>query len=260
MNSIISETSTPSPTPLPSPTPTPSSGSGSGGSSGGGGTSGEIVLNIKVKEKYDIYIYNNKTTSIAFNHPDNPIMYIDITGNINAGAVTTAVEVLKDRSSLVKDPAPGKVNMNVNLWVGMSGFANPNNIKEAVIKFRVENSWISSNNINNSSIKMIRWDGSKWNVLETAEKTKDNKYTYFEAKTKAFSPFAITGLEEEGSSIIAKVTTQPRATVISKGTPQVNATATSEDSSEGAPPIDFAIIIVVLAYIGVVIAIHLKRK
>lgn len=282
LNSIISETPTPSPTPSPTPnstptstpTPTPTSSSGgssgssggssSGGSSGDSGTSGEIFLNIIVKEKYDIYIYNNKTTSIAFNHPDNPIMYIDITGNINAGAVTTSVEVLKDTSSLAKDPAPGKVNMNVNIWVGTSGFANPNNIKEAVIKFRVDNSWISSNNIKSSNIKMVRWDGSKWNALETAEKTKDNKYTYLEAKTNAFSPFAIIGFEDSGSSIIKKETYQSEATEIAAGTPQVNATASSntssDTSSEGAPPIDLAIIIVVFTYIAVVIAIHLKKK
>ncbi len=42
---------------------------------------------------------------------------------------------------------------------------------------------------------MVKWDGSKWVQLETAEKNKDDKYTYYEAKTDTFSVFAIAGLK-----------------------------------------------------------------
>ncbi len=42
-----------------------------------------------------------------------------------------------DTSSLVKNPAPGDVYKNVNVWVVPSGFGSPKNIKEAVITFKV---------------------------------------------------------------------------------------------------------------------------
>jgi PGF-pre-PGF domain-containing protein len=263
-NVTVTATVTPNATVVPTPVPKGSSGSSGsssgsssgGGGGGGGGTSGENFSNIIVKERYDKDIYINKVTQYAFTRSENPIIYVNITGNVNAGEVNTAVEVLRDTSSFVKDPAPGKVNVNVNIWVGLSGFANPNNIKEAVIRFRVENSWFSSNNIKNSSIKMVRWDGGKWNPLETSEKSKDNKYTYFEAKTNAFSPFAITGVEEAASSTMPQVIAQPGVT----GTAIPNSAVTGEAPSEGAPSINFAIIIAVFAMIGIVIAVHLKRR
>jgi PGF-pre-PGF domain-containing protein len=178
-------------------TPPPSSSGGSSGGGGGGGTSGENFTNIIVKEKYDLQIYKDIVTSYKFTNVNNPILSINIVGNVNAGEIGTAVEVLRNTSSLVKTPAPGNVYKNVNVWVGTSGFSSPKNIKEAVITFRVENSWISSNNMKSSGIKMVRWDGSKWDQLETSEKTKDSTYIYFEAKTDSFSSFAITGIDKE---------------------------------------------------------------
>ncbi len=176
----------------------PSSGGGSSsGGGGGGGTSGENFLNIIVKEKYDLFIYKNIVTPYRFKNTSNPILSINIVGNVNAGEIGTAVEVLRNTSSLVITPAPGNVYQNVNVWVGTSGFGSPKNIKEAVITFRLPNSWLSSNNIKSSSIKMVRWDGSKWDQLETSEKTKDSTYIYFEAKTNSFSSFAITGIEKK---------------------------------------------------------------
>ncbi|VVB85419.1 Uncharacterised protein [uncultured archaeon] len=209
-----------------------------------------------MREKYDRDIYINKVTQYAFTHPENPIIYVNITANVNAGETITTVEVLKSTSSFVNYSVPGKVYKNVNIWVGTSGFAVPKNIKEAVITFRVENSWLSGINIKSSNIKMVRWDGSKWNLLETPEKTKDDKYTYFEAKTNAFSPFAITGVEEAASSTIPQVIAQPGVT----GAVIPNSTITGEAPSEGAPSVNFAIIIAVFAMIGIVIAVHLKRR
>ena len=118
-------------------------------------------------------------------------------GNVNAGEIGTSVEVLRNKSSLVITPAPGNVYKNVNVWVGTSGFGTSKKIKEAVITFRVENSWLSSNNIKSSDIKMVRWNGSKWDPVETSEKTKDSTYIYFEAKSNIFSAFAITGIEKK---------------------------------------------------------------
>jgi len=82
----------------------------------------------------------------------------------------------------------------------LSGFAIPKNIKEAVIMFRVENSWIGKNNLRSSDINFAGWDGSKWIILETSEKTNDSTYTYFEAYTNSFSPFAITAEKENVTS------------------------------------------------------------
>jgi PGF-pre-PGF domain-containing protein len=239
-------------TPEPASNPPSSSSGGSSGGGGGGGTSGETFANIIVKEKYDLQIYKDIVTSYKFTNLNNPILSINIVGNVNAGEIGTAVEVLRNTSSLVKSPAPGNVYKNVNLWVGTSGFASPKNIKEAEIIFKIENSWISSNNIRSSSIKMVRWDGSKWDQLETSEITKDSNFSYFNAKTNAFSSFAITQLGNAVSSAMPQAQSGIPA-IVTDPTP-------GEAIFEGVPQIDFAIMTAVFAIIGIFIAIYLKRR
>ncbi|HEY9205187.1 MAG TPA: PGF-pre-PGF domain-containing protein [Candidatus Methanoperedens sp.] len=180
-------------------TPTSSSSGGGGGGGGGGGASGENYSNIIVKEKYDKHIYKDKTTSYVFTHSSNPIMFVDITGNVNAGEINTAVEVLKATSTLVKESAPGIVYRDVNIWVGTAGFSVPKNIKESAIKFRVANSWMTDKGINGNEITLLKWKNNTWNNLETKETGKNETFTFFEAKTDSFSSFAISGLKNEAA-------------------------------------------------------------
>ncbi|MFU8768038.1 MAG: PGF-pre-PGF domain-containing protein, partial [Candidatus Methanoperedens sp.] len=181
----------------PAPTPTTTSPpSGSSGGGGGGGASGEDYANIEIKEKYDLHIFKDKVTSYKFTSKKNPILFINITGNTSAGEVTATVEMLRNTSSLVKSSPHGIVYKNINIWVGTSGFAVPRNIKEAVIGFRVENSWLNNSKLAGSDIKMVRWDGNGWITLETTEKSRDSTYTYYEAKTDSFSSFAIAGFRD----------------------------------------------------------------
>jgi len=210
--------------------PEPNNGGGggssnSGGGGGGGGGSGEKISNIDVNEKYDLPIYKDRMTTYSFKSVKNPIIYVNVTGNTNNDVITAMVEALKGTSSLVASAAPGNVYKNVNVWVGTSGFATPRNIKEAMIKFRVDNSWIGSN----EDIKLLRWDGSKWIPLKTSEKAKDSTYTYFEANTNSFSPFAITALKE--TPILSGVSLSPEQTSIQKGKkPEGNNTGGNESA------------------------------
>ncbi len=182
-----------------SSTPAPTSNPPSSGGGGGGGVSGEDFANIESKEKHDLFISKDRVASYRFNN--SQILYVNITGNTGAGDTSVAVEILKNKSSLVKVPAPGKVYKNLNIWVGSSGFAVPRNIKEAVIRFRVENAWITSGGFKDTDIVLLRWDGAQWISLETVPGYKDGTFTYYDAKTNAFSPFAISGMKGE-----AKVT------------------------------------------------------
>ncbi len=159
---------------------------------GGGGSSGENTYSIELIEKYDLEISKDKTTSYWFRHLKNPIMYINITGNTNMGIITTTTELLKYTSTFVNNPPKGLVYKNINIWVGTSGVATPRNIKEALIKFRVDNTWMSSNGVKGSDIVLVKWNGTDWIQLETMELSRDDTYTFFQGKTNAFSPFAIT--------------------------------------------------------------------
>ncbi len=170
-----------------------SSSGSSGGGGGGGGASGENFSNIILKEKYDEAIFKDMVTSYKFKNASNPITHVNVTGNNNAGLITAMIEVLKGTSTLVTEKAPGVVYMNVNTWLGTSGYATPKNLKEVVIRFRVPNSWMQGNNVDAKDIKLLRWDSAtkKWTTLETKVKEKDGSVTYFEATTNALSPLAI---------------------------------------------------------------------
>jgi PGF-pre-PGF domain-containing protein len=220
-----------------------SSGSSGGGGGGGGGVSGESYNNIELKEKYDEMIYKDKTTSYKFKNATSAVIFVNITGNVNAGLINTALELLKARSSLVNVTAPGVVYKNFNVWVGTTGFVSSKNIQAASIGFRVLNSWLSDNSIGAADIRLVRWVGTNWVQLETTQISKDSIYTYFEAKTTAFSNLAIVGLKGE---------TVPTATPEMDSTSQVKAgdketSGSTEGQKKGTPGFEFTFALGVLS-------------
>ncbi|MDD1744310.1 MAG: PGF-pre-PGF domain-containing protein, partial [Candidatus Methanoperedens sp.] len=175
-------------------------------------------------------------------------MFVNITGNISVGVINAAVEVLRNTSTLIKPqtPAQGIVYKNVNIWVGTTGFAVPKNIKIAAIKFKVLNTWLESNSIAASEIRMVRWDGSKWLTLDTTLKEKDSANSYFEATTDTFSPFAITGLAH--------------AVVVTETPARQAATATAVPAKKGIPGFEATIAILVIALLAASLRNDRKRR
>jgi len=167
----------------------PASSSGSVG--GSGVVTSEPYVNIEKSESYYKSLIANRTVTYTFKVPDLGIYEIAVTGKENENDIALRVEVLKSTSKLVTVEAPGIVYKNVNMWAGTK------KIKNALIRFKVENSWLINNSLDGSDIKMVKWDGSQWTTLETTEKTREDKYTFYEAKTDTFSLFAITGLKSE---------------------------------------------------------------
>jgi PGF-pre-PGF domain-containing protein len=172
------------------PPATPTNSGGGGG--GGGGTTGEAYENIEVKDVSSMFVNKDMSARFEFKNENNDIQYVEYDSLKNAGSISVTIECLKDRSTFADSLPAGKIYRNVNIWVGKTGYATPNNIVEPMIGFRVNNSWIENNNINVNSIVLNRYDGS-WNKLPTAQTSFDNSYHYFETSTPGFSPFVITG-------------------------------------------------------------------
>lgn len=227
----------------------------SGGSGGGGvgGVSGEDYSNIVLKEKYEEAIYKDISTSFMFKSESSPVMFINITGNVNAGLINTAAELLRGTSTLVSEAPPGFVYKNINLWVGTSGFATSKNIKEAIVMFRVDNTWIDTNSITRSDIKLIKWDGDKWITLETKEKMKDGTYTYFDGKTTSFSQFAITGIKAATNSA------EPNL-AISSTVPVLTTEQPTTSEKEEAMTVDLSVVAGLIGIIAIVVVLYLRRK
>ena len=66
-------------------------------------------------------------------------------------------------------------------------------ISEVKLKFKVEKSWLTANNIDPDTILLKRLVDGSWEELPTAKVSEDDTYYYYEAISTGFSYFAITG-------------------------------------------------------------------
>ena len=173
----------------------------SGGGGGGGGTSGEAFENILVSETEREYVNQDAKVSYSFDMDGNTVRYINFTPLISYGQVAAKVEMLKNTSTLVDQPPSNVVYMNLNIWVGNLGWANSRNIAGTTVNFMVEKSWVTENNIDESTIRLYRYNDGIWNPLVTTRVGFDEDYLYFEAETPGFSPFAVTGREISKSAL-----------------------------------------------------------
>ncbi|HOW13486.1 PGF-pre-PGF domain-containing protein [Methanosarcina sp.] len=171
--------------------------SSSGGSGGGAGVSPEPASNIRIKELSQQYITNGKHVKFTFPKNVTCVNFVEFDSKRTAGKTTTIVEMLKNKSARVPELPSGRVYENMNIWVGNKGTANPENIENAVVGFRVERNWIDSNDVDSAQIRLWRFTSREWEELSIRQSGEDDKYIYFEAQTQGFSSFAITALPEE---------------------------------------------------------------
>ena len=80
-------------------------------------------------------------------------------------------------------------------------------LEKAEIFFRVKNEWLKD--YNKETLKLYRYNGVRWDVLETNEVNSDEEFTYYKAITKGFSVFAIAAervnsYQSEGSNDVGK--------------------------------------------------------
>jgi PGF-pre-PGF domain-containing protein len=165
-----------------------------------GEISDEDQINIEFKEESTMNIFSGLLTSYVFRNEKNPIVYVNITCNIDAGEIKTIIEVLKNISSLATSQPPGEVYKNINIRVGPKGFAVPENITEGSIEFKVTSSWLKENNI--KEVILYQYTDNEWAPLKTEKIAVKGENTYYSAKTRHFSPFAISGIKASEPGIL----------------------------------------------------------
>lgn len=170
-----------------------SSSSGSSSSGGGGGAgSVEDFENVALKDVDNAYVRMNENVTYKFSRAGNDIQSVSFYSLKNSGEITSTIEILNNRSKLVQIDPEGPVYKYVNIWVGKAGFATSDNIRDARVEFRVNNSWMEEMGVNPEDVKLQRYNGTIWEVLSTNPKNSTMEYTTFEAQTPGFSPFVIT--------------------------------------------------------------------
>lgn len=175
--------------------------SSSGSSGGGAGGSPESASNVRIKELSQQYITNGKHVKFTFPKNATCVNYVEFDSKRTAGKTTTIVEMLKNKSARVPDLPSGRVYENMNIWVGNKGTADPENIENAVVGFRVEKSWITSNDVDPALVRLWRFSSGEWEELSIRQLGEDDRYSYFEAQTSGFSSFAITALPVENETM-----------------------------------------------------------
>jgi PGF-pre-PGF domain-containing protein len=192
-------------------------------------------------------------TAYRFTNGSNPVKFVNITGNVSAGEINVAVEVLRGTSTLVNISPPGNIYKNINIWVGTSGFAVPRNIQKATVEFSVDRNWITENSI--TSINLLRYDtaSKEWVSLPTNKVRENITEEYYQGETDRFSSFAITGGKSPSPAALslAPVASPPAA----EETPVVKSTQASESSN--AP---YWTLTLILFVVVVVLAVYIKLK
>ncbi|WP_197082056.1 NosD domain-containing protein [Methanosarcina siciliae] len=179
-----------------------SGGSSSGGSSGGGGgsVSPEDQDNVEIKELSQQFVISGTHVKFAFPRGVTVVSSVEFDAKRSFGKVSTFVEMLKGKSTLVTSLPEGKVYKNLNIWAGSGGAVTSDNIENASIQFKIERAWIRDNNITLSTVTLHRYSEGSWTALPTTQVREDGAFYYFKAKTPGFSPFVITGSENKPQS------------------------------------------------------------
>jgi len=115
-------------------------------------------------------------------------IYINVVNR--ALEVTITIEKSPQKPADVTVDVSGKVYEYINIT---KKNLDDTNIEKGKMKFKVERSWISSNNIDSSTIALYRYSGGTWNKLSTTKLSEDSDYAYYEAEVPGFSYFAISG-------------------------------------------------------------------
>lgn len=146
-----------------------------------------------VRQKHGLM--DNYQSIYTISDPDFGIYSISFVGKENESDIVMRAESLNDISKCRKviPAVPGKIYKNTNVWLGSSL------IKDAIIKFKVENTWLEDNNVSTPNVNVFQWNkyDQRWEVLDTKPTGEDNTYTYFESKANGLSQFAITGIRSE---------------------------------------------------------------
>jgi len=166
--------------------------SGGGGSTGGGGVvTDEPYENILKYERVEKVLVAGQPITYDFPTMDQCTYEVVVTGSENENDIAIRVEELKGTSKLVMASPPGTVYRNLNIWAGSR------RIKEAVLRCKVENSWITEHGLESGDIKILRWNATNWMQLGTKEIKTDSVHTYYEARTTGLSNFAVSGLKDK---------------------------------------------------------------
>ncbi|MBT4352824.1 S8 family serine peptidase [archaeon] len=140
------------------------------------------------------------------------------------------------------------------LRIAHTGVSNED-INSNLIKFKVNNKWISDNNIDLNSIRIYRFNNGIWNHLNTKDVDIDSSYHYYEAISPGFSYYAIVGKPIKGSANSGNIQEEIVEEDQITGNVAFNQSTTSEiteENEEEKEPINFLNLIMPMLFMMVI--------
>ncbi len=133
-------------------------------------------------------IEQGETQKINLQSYDTAIEYISITAAETMENISLSLTTTLEQPSTVNKP-----DETVYLYLLINAGAIEKMISEAVISFKIEQSWFSNSEISKDSVTLMHHRNGTWQKLSTTKTDEDDSHVYFEAVTPGFSTFAITG-------------------------------------------------------------------
>jgi len=177
--------------------------SSSGSGDGSIGNSPELQKNVEHRDTAQTFVSSGKDACFNFKNNVTVVNSISFESKETIGKTTAIAEDLKNQSALVPELPDGDIYKSFNVWVGNGDYEKSDNILNATINFKVENSWVQENNINKSSIVLHKYDYKRkeWIGIPVNSTGKDRQFMYLTANVPGYSSFVLTGTKNDRNTI-----------------------------------------------------------
>ena len=128
-----------------------------------------------------------ETTEISFGDTDTCIDSIKITAADDLNGAIITVERLMEKPTDVIKPT----TTNVYTYLNIESTAPEGSIGSLTIKFKVEKTWLTENNIDKNNVVLMRYHNGIWEQLDTTVLNEDTTHVNYQATTTGLSIFAI---------------------------------------------------------------------
>jgi PGF-pre-PGF domain-containing protein len=136
--------------------------------------------------KYEVRgkdLLSNTSVKYEFGTLEFSIYQVFVNGEEHEPLIPVRIEHLRNTSIHVEKGVSGLVYANENVWIGTK------RINYISVKFKIDNSWINENDINDKYIvTLLRWNGMEWSACRVNMTDSDDSYTYFESENMSILP------------------------------------------------------------------------
>ncbi|UGV41511.1 PGF-pre-PGF domain-containing protein [Methanococcoides orientis] len=130
-----------------------------------------------------------------FSNSQGPVLGISFDSKEDQGLVVGNVQVLNGAPAEVGRSPEGKQYQIMSITLGPEGTISEETAENIIINFQVTREWINENNIDLSTIRLMRFHDGEWQELPTTMISDDGEIIHFAAQIPGFSVFSIVGDE-----------------------------------------------------------------